>query len=145
MDARPCDVSGAPQPGVSSATGPARSRSGASPGLPPSRLTGAKALGCSIERGRSPGAWTMSMRPYIVRQGDYLTKLARALGSDADGVWGHEQNRALREQRPTPDILHPGDVLHVPAPALATGPAISPHPHTRYRARVPAVEIKIRL
>jgi hypothetical protein len=54
------------------------------------------------------------MRPYIVRQGDYLAKLADKMGFDADEVWSHAKNQGLKDAGRTPDMLCPGDVLHVP-------------------------------
>ena len=54
------------------------------------------------------------MRPYVVRQGDYLIKLAARDGFDADSVWNHPKNQALRAERKNPNMLHPGDVLFLP-------------------------------
>ncbi len=55
------------------------------------------------------------MKPYVIRQGDYLRKLAHALGFDADGVWSHPKNADVKKQR-DPNLLHPGDILYVPNP-----------------------------
>ena len=55
-----------------------------------------------------------AMRPYVVRQGDFLTLLAARLGFDADAVWNHTKNAALRNSGRLPEILHPADVLFVP-------------------------------
>jgi peptidoglycan hydrolase-like protein with peptidoglycan-binding domain len=87
----------------------------------------------------------MGMRPYVIRQGDYLTKLAHAMGFDADAVWGHADNQALREKRQNHNILQPGDVLHVPEPQPESGPQVSPNTSNRYKARVPTMEIKLKL
>lgn len=54
------------------------------------------------------------MRPYVVKQGDYVTKLAYEMGFDADTIWQDAKNDDLRKQRPDPNILCPGDVLYVP-------------------------------
>lgn len=54
------------------------------------------------------------MRPYIVRQGEYLAKIAFEQGFDADKVWKHEKNKGLRETGRSPDELAPGDVLFIP-------------------------------
>ncbi len=85
------------------------------------------------------------MRPYVIRQGDYLTKLALAMGFDADAVWSHPDNQALREKRPDRNILHPGDVLRVPEPEAASLPQVSPNTGNRYKARVPTVDIELAL
>lgn len=53
-------------------------------------------------------------RPYVVRQGDYLAKLAAEVGCSEDEIWEHEKNKELRDEARTKEILAPGDVLHVP-------------------------------
>jgi hypothetical protein len=53
------------------------------------------------------------MNPYIVKQGDYLDKIAHALRFDADKVWNDPANAELKKQR-DPDVLLPGDILQVP-------------------------------
>ncbi|APR86243.1 Hypothetical protein A7982_11592 [Minicystis rosea] len=53
------------------------------------------------------------MKPYVIKQGDYLEKVAHALGFDADEVWNEPKNAELKKQR-DPNLLHPGDVLYVP-------------------------------
>lgn len=83
------------------------------------------------------------MRPYVVRQGDYLTKLAHRWGFDAIEVWNAEENSALRASRPNPEILHPGDVLHVPDPA--PGMSIRPGDTKRFRAAPATIPVRIRL
>jgi hypothetical protein len=85
------------------------------------------------------------MRPYVVRQGDYLTKLAATMGFDRDAVWNDDANRELRDRRPNHDILQPGDVLYVPTPQAETGPQVSPNTHNRFKARIPTVDVKLRL
>jgi hypothetical protein len=87
----------------------------------------------------------MSTRPYVIRQGDYLTRLARRLGFDADAVWNHDDNRALRERRPNREILQPGDILHVPAPDEPRGAHVSPRSVNRYKAHVERVEVRLAL
>jgi phage baseplate assembly protein gpV len=62
---------------------------------------------------QAPGA----MKPYVIRQGDYLKKLAHTLGFDADAVWNHAKNADMAKQR-QPNLLHPGDILYVPDPTL---------------------------
>lgn len=53
------------------------------------------------------------MKPYVVKQGDYLEKIAHALGIDADEVWNDPKNAEIKEKR-DPNLLHPGDILYVP-------------------------------
>lgn len=55
------------------------------------------------------------MRPYLVAQGDHLSKLAAQFGFDADSVWNHPKNDAIRQTRANdPHLLRPGDLLHLP-------------------------------
>lgn len=63
------------------------------------------------------------MPPYVIKQGDFLLKLAHQLGFDPDAVWSDPSNASLRALRPNPAILFPGDVLNIPdspAPAATT-------------------------
>lgn len=85
----------------------------------------------------------MTMRPHVIRQGEYLTALAHRLGFDADAVWNDDKNRELRERRPSRDILQPGDILTVPVPVPGAGLALSPHTGNTYRARIPSVEVRV--
>lgn len=54
------------------------------------------------------------MRALIIRQGDFLTRLAFEQGFDADAAWGHDANADLRQRRETMDTLQSGDVLRAP-------------------------------
>jgi putative peptidoglycan binding protein len=58
----------------------------------------------------------MALTPYVVRQGDYLTKLAHRFGFDADEVWNAKENEPLRKKGRSPDLLCSGDVLYLPQP-----------------------------
>jgi hypothetical protein len=61
------------------------------------------------------------MQPYVIKQGDYLAKLAYQFGFDADSVWDDPSNADLRQLRPNPNILLPTDILYIPDP-VATSP-----------------------
>ncbi|WP_438025581.1 peptidoglycan-binding domain-containing protein [Sorangium sp. So ce233] len=70
--------------------------------------------------------------------------LASRFGFDAEEVWQHELNRELRASRASPNVLAPGDVLHIPeAPArpmrLARGTT------NRYEGSLPRVPIRLQL
>lgn len=54
------------------------------------------------------------MKPYIVREGDDVAKVATSLGCDEDDIWKHEKNKGLQEEGRTKEALVPGDVLYVP-------------------------------
>ncbi|APR81837.1 Hypothetical protein A7982_07186 [Minicystis rosea] len=54
------------------------------------------------------------MKSYVVRPGDYLTKLAWVHGFDVDEVWGHEKNGEISALRKDHNVLAPGDVIFIP-------------------------------
>jgi hypothetical protein len=84
------------------------------------------------------------MRPYVVRQGDYLFQLAQRWGFDADEVWNAQENAVLRETRPNPQQLAPGDILQIPE-ERAPPPSFASGGTRRYRAEVPRVEVRFTL
>lgn len=79
-------------------------------------------------------------RPYVVRQGDHLARLAYIHGFDAAEVWNHERNAELRAMGRTPEILAPGDVLYLPLKPKE-GLSFSAFTSNRYRAQVPKVKV----
>ena len=56
-----------------------------------------------------------TVKPYVIRQGDYLKRIAHTLGFDADAAWSHPKNAEMADKR-EPNLLHPGDILYVPDP-----------------------------
>ncbi len=85
----------------------------------------------------------MKTRPYVVRQGDYVARLAHTMRFDAGEVWQDESNRRLRERRGSPNILAPGDVLRVP-----TEPKVRPLPlnvggRSTFKGRAPRVTVTV--
>ncbi|MBK6512540.1 MAG: peptidoglycan-binding protein [Polyangiaceae bacterium] len=85
------------------------------------------------------------MRPYVVRQGDYLTKLAHMMGFEADAVWNHPKNKALKEKRPDRDTLHPGDLLWLPTNPEHRRLSITAGSTNRYAAVIPKKPLEVRL
>jgi hypothetical protein len=80
------------------------------------------------------------MTPYIVRQGDYLAKLAFIHGFDADTVWNDAKNDDIRKLRPNPNILAPGDILYIPESKKDELP-IEKGTENSYAASVPRVTV----
>ncbi|MBL9025498.1 MAG: peptidoglycan-binding protein [Myxococcales bacterium] len=85
------------------------------------------------------------MRPYVIRQGDYLTKLAHTMGFDPDTIWNHAKNEQIRKKRPNKDLLHPGDILWVPDEAEHRRLLIRAGSDNRYVARVPGVYVAVKV
>lgn len=82
------------------------------------------------------------MKPYVVRQGDYLTRLAHTGGFDPERVWGDAKNADLKSARADPDILQAGDILHVPEPETKWLKLTRGEEH-EYEARVPVVKVSV--
>ncbi len=80
------------------------------------------------------------MKPYVIKQGDYLLKVAHLLGFDADEVWS--ANAELKALRKDPSMLKAGDVLLVPdapKPKLR----LNKEETNAFVARVPAVKLAL--
>lgn len=80
-------------------------------------------------------------RIHLVRQGDYLDRIAQQYGADADAVWDHPANRELRDRRASPNVLAPGDRLHIPPPEARAPIALRIGETNRFDARVPKVKV----
>lgn len=53
-------------------------------------------------------------RTHIVQQGEHATSISRRYGfDDYTTVWHHPENAALRSKR-NPNVLSPGDPIHIP-------------------------------
>lgn len=81
------------------------------------------------------------MRAYVIRQGDYLAKLAHRMGFDAEAVWSDPANAALKQRR-DPNLLYPGEVLYVPESARAPVP-IASRASNDYVATVPKTTVRL--
>lgn len=57
------------------------------------------------------------MQPYVIKQGDYVGKIAAHFGFEESTVWLDPKNEALRKRRKDPNQLVAGDVLYVPESA----------------------------
>jgi hypothetical protein len=67
---------------------------------------------------------------YIVKQGDYLVKIARSFGFiDYRIIWDDPQNAELKKKRGTPNILFPGDRLFVPDKSAKQEPGSTEQKH----------------
>lgn len=84
------------------------------------------------------------MKPYVIKKGDYLTKLAFELGFDKDTVWNDGKNAELREKRADPDTLRPGDVLFVPEKDPIKNKLSKEADHA-FSAAIPTVKLKVAL
>ncbi|MFO0618677.1 MAG: type VI secretion system tip protein TssI/VgrG [Polyangiaceae bacterium] len=83
------------------------------------------------------------LQPYVVRQGDYLDKLAFVYGFDADKVWSDGKNSDLKEKRKVPNLLHPGDVVYFPR-GPRKGLDLQKGTSNDYTATVPKTKVRIK-
>ena len=61
------------------------------------------------------------MPVHVVRQGECLSSIAERYGfADPMTLYDHADNAELRQLRPNPNLLHPGDRVNVPPAALKT-------------------------
>lgn len=78
--------------------------------------------------------------PYVVRQGDYLQKLAFAHGFDENEAWNDPKNAALKDKRQDPNLLLPGDIIHFPR-STREGKPIAKGTTNTYKAKVPTTKV----
>jgi hypothetical protein len=84
------------------------------------------------------------MQPYLLRQGDYLAKLAFAHGFDADKAWNDGKNAELKAKRKNPNILHPGDIVYFPR-APRQGKPLQKGTSNAYAVNVPRTTVRLKL
>lgn len=54
------------------------------------------------------------MTDYVVKQGDCLSSIAHQFGFTWQKLWNDPSNAELRAKRKNPNVLYPGDVVHIP-------------------------------
>ena len=83
------------------------------------------------------------MPNYTVKQGEYLSKIAKSFGfADYKAIWDHPENAEFKKKRKNPNILYPGDNLFIPA---KEGKEISGVTEQRHRFQVKRSPLKLRL
>jgi hypothetical protein len=83
------------------------------------------------------------MFAHIIRQGEYLSRLAWQHGFDEQAIWSHPQNAALADLRKDHAVLAPGDIIYLPEPKPRRLP-LKVGQNNVYVAVVPTVELKMR-
>ncbi|MFO0618009.1 MAG: peptidoglycan-binding domain-containing protein [Polyangiaceae bacterium] len=82
---------------------------------------------------------------YVVTADDHLDRIAFRAGSSPSDIWDHPANRELKEKRGGGDILHPGDLLFLPAPAAREARRVAAGSQKTFTASVPETRIKLKL
>ncbi|MEM9691564.1 MAG: contractile injection system protein, VgrG/Pvc8 family, partial [Myxococcota bacterium] len=79
-------------------------------------------------------------RPYTAQSGDWLAKVAQDHGTTVAEIWNHPDNAAHRAKRGSPDVLYPGDVVHVPfSPSEPVDPPPPPSVPTTRPPQAPPI------
>ncbi len=85
------------------------------------------------------------MPKHTVKQGEHLSRIATEAGfSDPGTIWEHPENAPLRQRRENPNVLMPGDELHIPDRELREESRPTERRH-RFRRRGHQVALRIRL
>lgn len=83
------------------------------------------------------------MPEYIVKQGDYLAKIAREQGFyDYLVIWDHAQNAELKSKRQNPNILYPNDSLYIPDKELKEESGVTEQRH-KFKVKIRPLKLKI--
>ncbi len=84
------------------------------------------------------------MPDYKVKEGDCLSSIAAQYGISWDKIWNHPQNAKLKQQRPDPNVLYPGDVVFVPDKEEKEESGGTEQKH-RFKVKGALAKIRIRL
>lgn len=83
-------------------------------------------------------------REHLVLPGECIASLAARHGVSVATIWDHPDNAALRELRPSPHQLVPGDVVHLPD-GTSRGHQVSPGTSHAFSGTPPLVELRLSL
>ena len=79
-----------------------------------------------------------------IQQGECLAVIAEGTGLLWNTIWDHPANSALRSARKDPNVLLPGDKLHIPDPKLRQESGGTDHCH-RFRLKTDPCHLKLTL
>lgn len=81
---------------------------------------------------------------YKARQGDCISSIAADNGFFWETLWNHPDNAALKKKRNDPNVLLPGDIVHVPDKEARIEKSATEQKHVFKRKSVPA-KLRMRL
>lgn len=80
---------------------------------------------------------------HVIRQGEYLAKLALTHGFDPDEAWNHPKNAELKDKRKNPNVLYPGDVIFIPK-GPRVGKVLEKGTTNQYDVHVPRTTVRLK-
>ncbi|WP_437547271.1 peptidoglycan-binding domain-containing protein [Sorangium sp. So ce367] len=84
-------------------------------------------------------------RVHVVRQGECIASIAMRYGHDDwRAVYDHPSNEALRQKRPSPHVLAPGDVVALP-PTASDPLRVNAGGTNRFQGKRPRVPLRLTL
>ncbi len=75
---------------------------------------------------------------HVVQQGECVSSIAIKNGLFPDAVWDHPENAKLKSERKDPNVLLPGDLVHVPDTVRKEEACATERRHRFRRKGVPA-------
>lgn len=84
------------------------------------------------------------MPSHTVKQGECLSGIARQHGFSVDTLWNHPDNKALRDKRKSPNVLHVGDVIAIPDKEQKQLKVTSNQTH-QFQVKVKPPELRLRV
>jgi hypothetical protein len=82
---------------------------------------------------------------HIVAQGEHLSSIAEQYGfSDYRTIWNHPDNAELKQRRPDPHVLFPGDRVFIPD-LLRKKEAAETSRRTRFRLQAPRLMLRLQV
>ena len=84
------------------------------------------------------------MHEHTVKPGEGIAKIALSYGLLPDTVWNHAKNSALKERRKNPEILMPGDIVHIPDKQVKQVEAALDRRH-RFQKKGVSAEFQLRI
>lgn len=83
-------------------------------------------------------------RQHTVKQGECMSSIAGKYGHFWETLWDHPQNADLKERRGDPNVLNPGDTVHVPDKIEKSENCATGQTHRFVKKGVPA-KLRLRL
>jgi N-acetylmuramoyl-L-alanine amidase len=84
------------------------------------------------------------MPKHVVRQGECLSSIAAHYGLTSwKAIYDYPPNAAMKQARPNPNLIYPGDTFEIPAIAPKTAPAKTGK--ADFKVKVPKVKLMLRL